>query len=380
MADAFIVRRGAATPLNYKVVYSATQPSSPKENTIWVNTQINAEEISELYTTRLSTYINATSGKVTTPSSNTCYTRFFKCTAGRKYRFRLSDGQTVLVAGFTAKPASGVVGTVLAGEGKTTGADSFDYTLTAASGTQYLAIWYYDSSANTGGVPHLRVTDVTLQESLPAAVTATDHCFSATEPESPQNGLVWFQTGVASQASFNVMKKDGAMLYPRSCAWYYNGDWIPCQAKSYIGGQWIDWSLYLFANGTENIEVTGGFTGSGASGAYKTEDGELFFYVSSGSSGACRTVKPIDLRGYKKLCFEVSKMNASICYVALSATTGTAVSDFVSHTTSSEQSGSFSVDISKLSELSTAHDFYLLVRLSGGSTSKGVRISEMHLE
>lgn len=38
MSDAFITRRGAGGGLNFKVVGGTTQPSNPKENTIWIKT------------------------------------------------------------------------------------------------------------------------------------------------------------------------------------------------------------------------------------------------------------------------------------------------------------------------------------------------------
>lgn len=38
MGEGMIVRRGGGTSLNYKVVDGTSQPVSPKENTIWVNT------------------------------------------------------------------------------------------------------------------------------------------------------------------------------------------------------------------------------------------------------------------------------------------------------------------------------------------------------
>ena len=40
MADCFITRRGGGgiAGLNFKVVGGTTQPTNPKENTIWVNT------------------------------------------------------------------------------------------------------------------------------------------------------------------------------------------------------------------------------------------------------------------------------------------------------------------------------------------------------
>jgi len=40
MAEAFIVRRSGGASLNYKVVGGTSEPESPKENTIWVNTDV----------------------------------------------------------------------------------------------------------------------------------------------------------------------------------------------------------------------------------------------------------------------------------------------------------------------------------------------------
>lgn len=379
MADAFIVRRGAAASLNYEVVGSPEQPSNPKENTIWVNTLIDKEAVAEVSTERLSVYINNTSGKVTSPSSNTCYTRFFKCTAGQKYRFCLNDGQTVLIAGFAEKPAAGVVGTVLAGEGKTTGVESLDHTLTAETGMEYLAIWYYDSSTNDA-VPNLRITDVGYMESLPDELAVTGHCFSADAPKDACDGLLWFRTGSLAQMPFNALKKNCAMLNPCSCAQYYKGRWLKRSVQSFIGGQWKAWRLYLFDNGLDNTEISGGYVAASSYGSFKIENGVLFARTKSGgTTGACRTVNALDLHGFNTLYFEVAQMNAGTFYLGVTATTDTAIENFVAVAMGSEESGTFAVDISDLNG-NTLQGFYVVMRVAGGSTSKGIKLSAIYLE
>lgn len=379
MADAFIVRRGAAASLNYEVVGSPEQPSNPKENTIWVNTIIDKETAAEIATERLSVYIQALNGRVTSPASNTCYTRFFKCTAGQEYRFCLNDGQTVLIAGFAEKPAVGVVGTVLAGEGKTTGAESLDHTLTAQAGMEYLAIWYYDSGTNDA-VPNLRITDVGYMESLPDELAAAGHCFSADVPEDACDGLLWFRTGSLSKVPFNALKKNCAMLNPCSCAQYYNGRWLKRRTQSFAGGQWEDWRLYLFKNGVDNTALTGGYVGTGSYGTFKIADGVLFTHPKSGgTTGACKTVNPLDLHGYNTLYFEVAQMNAGAFYLGVTDSDGAATEAYVS-LPGSYSSGLVTVDLSNLGELSSALGVYVTMKVTGGSSSRGVKLSAIYLE
>ncbi len=97
-------------------------------------------------------------------------------------------------------------------------------------------------------------------------VEITSHVFSATEPESPAEGMVWFSVGTSSATPINLLKKDNiVMIYPTGVKQYIGGAWENKTAKTYQGGAWLDWSLYLF-KGTEDVtNISGGWTNSGGS-------------------------------------------------------------------------------------------------------------------
>lgn len=47
-------------------------------------------------------------------------------------------------------------------------------------------------------------------------VKITSWIFSATEPENPAEGMVWFSVGTSSPVEFNALKKNGIQIYPLS--------------------------------------------------------------------------------------------------------------------------------------------------------------------
>lgn len=93
----------------------------------------------------------------------------------------------------------------------------------------------------------------------------TGYIFSATEPETPAEGVVWIQIGTHSPAAFNALKKNGLMIYPMSAKQYIGGAWVYKTAKSYQGGQWVEWipENALYYNGDECAHVSGGWQARG---------------------------------------------------------------------------------------------------------------------
>lgn len=87
--------------------------------------------------------------------------------------------------------------------------------------------------------------------------------FSATEPESPLDGMVWILTGTSSKVEFNVLKKNYVQVYPISAKQYVSGAWVDVTAKSYQGSEWVDWIMWdnflfyhgIFVNGQSYVEI-----------------------------------------------------------------------------------------------------------------------------
>lgn len=87
----------------------------------------------------------------------------------------------------------------------------------------------------------------------------TSYIFSATEPESPAEGMVWISTGTSSPAEFNALKKNGIKVYPLSAKQRIDGAWVKVTAKSYQGGAWRDWLDYLLNGADAHDDITGGW-------------------------------------------------------------------------------------------------------------------------
>lgn len=141
--------------------------------------------------------------------------------------------------------------------------------------------------------------------------------FSATEPGSPVEGMVWIYTGKSSTVEFNALKKNGIQVYPISAKQYVGGAWVDVTAKSYQGSEWVDWfsGTYIYKNGDQCTDITGGFTTIPRTGdywdgnpqvSYNTD--HIAFSGSHGSSYASytSTVNMIDLTNINTVVINVA--------------------------------------------------------------------------
>jgi len=126
----------------------------------------------------------------------------------------------------------------------------------------------------------------------------TEWFFSANEPETPIENMVWFITGTKSNSEFNALKENSIQVYPLSAVQYISGAWVEVNTQIYQDGQWMSWILYLYKNGNTFDDLTGGFVTYGSSFTL----GETGISVSCrGTSGVCRTANPIDLTNISTL-------------------------------------------------------------------------------
>lgn len=151
----------------------------------------------------------------------------------------------------------------------------------------------------------------------------TGWAFSATEPDSPVEGMVWFFTQKNSPVSMNALRKNSIMVYPTAAYQYVSGVWVSKTAMSYIGGQWLDFVLYLYDTGDECIDVTGGWvskamrrtSGDAATAAAPSiKRGDTTIKASlttSAVSGIFYAANKIDLTNLKMLTLKGTLYNAS---------------------------------------------------------------------
>jgi hypothetical protein len=95
--------------------------------------------------------------------------------------------------------------------------------------------------------------------------TISSWCFSSKEPSEPVVGMVWISIGTSSTVEFNALKKNGIQVYPIRAKQYVGGAWKSVEAKSFQNGVWAEWVTYLFKDGNEYTDLTGGWTNEGYS-------------------------------------------------------------------------------------------------------------------
>lgn len=94
-------------------------------------------------------------------------------------------------------------------------------------------------------------------------VEITSWIFSATEPETPAEGMAWIYTGTSGPMKFNALKKNSIMVSPISAKQYVSGAWVNKVAETYQGGKWTSWITFLIQQGSDNTAITGGWKSQG---------------------------------------------------------------------------------------------------------------------
>lgn len=301
MGQAFLHGNGGANPLNFKVVGGTTQPSNPKENTIWINSSTAvdgwqfAKDDPNLLDFDYWSGIEVVNGTKTvtgktitlTATAINCFTHCshifarakIPCTPGKTYVFEWdcvgAAGNVHLWPNALEKNSIVVSNTV--------GRIQF----TAADDVTLFSIRVGVQSANTTATySNMRVTEI-------------ERAFKP--------GGVWISTGTASVAGFNALKKNALFVYPQLAYQYINGKWELKPAQIYQGGVWKDniGITYLYRNGDRNLSVTGDFYyGDTAVSEGTASDGSKFLDFPSPSTGGKHTYKmknTIDLTPFKLL-------------------------------------------------------------------------------
>lgn len=187
-------------------------------------------------------------------------------------------------------------------------------------------------------------------------VKITSHVFSATQPENPDDGMVWFQTGMSSNAAFNALKKNSIEVYPTGCKQYVVDAWVAKTAKTYMNGKWVDWwNGELYDGGNEYSAQTGGWI---ISGTGSKESNYIIVGATSDISPSTNYAQfnnCVDLRAYSTLKLNFIALESSSStgriYVYLYNATGEKIS---SHTilsgSKSESNVIKPIDISSIEE------------------------------
>lgn len=327
IADEILGMSGDAD-LNFEIIGGTSAPSNPKENTIWVDTNIpipgylfSATDPNLLDFSNWANNVDVIRGTKTVSgnaitlkaSENNCCTSrtnpeaFVPCVPGKTYVLEWEhSGEHGKVYIFPNGSESGLVSTIATNK-------RLEYI--AAEGVTKFSFWFVVSTANS---------------------TATYSNVRITEKErSFTPGAVWIKTGASSNAAFNALKKNGIQVYPLSAKQYVSGAWVEKPAESWQDGAWVEWIRYLYNAGAEPsgsiklLQGTNGTAGSPSSNAKKNaSDIELYVYRGSSSGhhawAYAYTEDKVDLAGCKEVCIDVSSVEGTnvLLYVTNTLPTG----------------------------------------------------------
>lgn len=226
---------GGGAGLNFKVVGNP-QPASPKENIIWVNTNIpissyhfgNEEPlVSDGNELILATQYDGGYGKI--------------------------DGSFVEDPNYTTKVFH-----------IPTGARKVCIRIDNYSASNAAHTFFDKDSAPVSPFPRqagYAFIDVPDNAAYVVLALRNSETFSVTGAYAKE-GMVWILTGTSSTVPFNALKKNNITVYPMSAKQYVNGAWVDKTAKSYKNGEWVEWipEGMLYYRGNECDPVTGGWS------------------------------------------------------------------------------------------------------------------------
>lgn len=300
MAQCFLHGNGGANPLNFKVVGNP-QPTNPKENTIWVNTDtpitgwhLGAEEPGIDYLT-----FPYSSGEHLFTNGIT---------------FTANADKSITVNGIAQGGRADYVcyiGTFKPGKYKLSG-------LTEINGADGISVWNNDDSTSlayltTYGTYEFEVTTEFYGNVTLLIQEGSSHSNTIVRPKLLycSVGMAWITTGTLSTVAFNALKKNGIQVYPISAKQYINNAWVDKEAKIYQNGAWVnlyEWNGQLYELGEEFISKTGGWDiVNGRNSSYDAGQGTkeaTEIHLACGTVGtaiAAVTVNKVDLSKYTTL-------------------------------------------------------------------------------
>ena len=184
--------------------------------------------------------------------------------------------------------------------------------------------------------------------------TITGYALSPTQPETGTEGLVWLKTADTG-VEINVGRKNAVLLHLADGKLYTGGAWANIEGWVYAGASWTQFAwarLYLFKDGVDNTELTGGWTNNGWKynsspvGTVSIADGQINFNpVSDGYRGG-GTGNAINLNGFKSLSAVMTYSNtSSFAYFGISKSKNSSPKYWVAGIQKSGAENDFTVSI-----------------------------------
>lgn len=137
----------------------------------------------------------------------------------------------------------------------------------------------------------------------------TGWCMGWSLPDSPENGTVFLSEVSLSGVHFNAVKNNGLWLYLSSCMQYINNEWVTKTAYIYQKGAWIPFKTYLYKNGEEFADITGGWNITNKSASNSIKNADHILMRDSGNQNRGSILKSrdlIDVSASTLLCMTMS--------------------------------------------------------------------------
>lgn len=138
-----------------------------------------------------------------------------------------------------------------------------------------------------------------------------------TKPENPVEGMLYLK--IVDSGNIEIpspVGDDWVTVCPLSAEQYISGTWDTIEAVSYQDGVWVDWFVYLYKEGNEYVDITGGWSANNvavSSGvsvntlSITKNTSDIVLQQTVSKCGACfSTTNAIDVTDYKTLCFDVA--------------------------------------------------------------------------
>lgn len=287
--DCFLVKNGGGAPLNFKVVGNP-QPATPKENIIWVNTDVPIPEwrfaaenpyvveSDNLYVAATSPGYIDSNGSIQS-NSDWKVTDFIELPNGtQNVTIRMSSNSSESPCHAFYDASKNLLSTV-----------------------------YRKPNASTYAVP-ANAKYIRLSERLGEGVElVADYMKNVAE------GAMWFPAGTSSPVEFNALKKNGIQVYPQGAKQYVSGALVSKNAKIYQGGTWVDWwDGELYDAGNQYEYITGGWQSGGSGGTATIGTDSLSVSAPGSNKNASITTKNmIDLSWFNTLSVNVTSWSSS---------------------------------------------------------------------
>jgi hypothetical protein len=322
---------GSAAGLNYRIV-SNPKPGNPKENDIWVDTDIpiTSHHFSPVAPARVSEnknllvhpyYSGPRTDNGVTYAVSPDGAIALSGTAGAVSYFNIAHADEDL----TLAPGVYHISGCPAGGG--------DSTYNIAIGISYdnwrTRRWVNDHgngatftltdvakvSCNIGVQSGVSTDGLVFRPQLERGDTRTDFV------RGTATGQVWISTGSSSIVAFNALKENGIRVFPLSAKQCVDGVWEGVPVQTYQGGEWTEWyDGELYSYGNEYEDLTGGWalstehsTPTHSDTLTKNADSMTFetHFVAGESyaGGFLRTNKKISLSGINFLILTVRSVS-----------------------------------------------------------------------